>query len=79
MYNNMTKYVNEVKRRRIAQIPALVAGKPSVMDLGSGKGQDLRKYMQAGYKSVIFVDNDLDAINELKNRLNAVSKPNIEV
>jgi hypothetical protein len=49
------------------------------MDLGSGKGQDLRKYMQAGYKSVIFVDNDLDAINELKNRLNAVSKPNIEV
>jgi hypothetical protein len=45
MYNNMTHYVNEVKRRRIGQIAQLVKGKVNVMDLGSGKGQDLRKYI----------------------------------
>jgi hypothetical protein len=38
------------------------------VDLGSGKGQDLFRYIRSGIKNVLFVDQDEMALNELINR-----------
>lgn len=38
------------------------------IDLGSGKGQDLYKYIECGFKNVMMIDNDYDALMEIINR-----------
>ena len=43
-------------------------GVPWAIDLGSGKGQDLFRYIRAGIQNVLFVDSDSMALNELINR-----------
>lgn len=39
-----------------------------VIDLGSGKGQDLFRYASVGVKHILFLEKDKDAITELLNR-----------
>lgn len=38
------------------------------IDLGSGKGQDLFRYIRAGIQNVLFIDLDIMALSELINR-----------
>lgn len=42
-----------------------------VIDLASGKGQDLFRYAAAGIKNVLFIEKDVDAIDELIRRKHA--------
>lgn len=42
--------------------------KTSVIDLASGKGQDMNKYADVGASRVLFVDNDSAALDELVRR-----------
>ena len=39
-----------------------------VIDIGSGKGQDMFRYAKYGIKNVLFIDKDKDALSELLNR-----------
>jgi hypothetical protein len=63
-YRAMRKYMNYVKARLL--IP--YSGSEYVVDLGSGKGQDIRKYRNAEIKNLICVETDKDAIQELNKR-----------
>jgi hypothetical protein len=42
--------------------------KRSVLDLGIGRGQDIKKYTFAGVNRVIGVDGDINALQELVYR-----------
>lgn len=45
-----------------------------VIDLGSGKGQDLFRYASMGIKNILFLEKDKDAITELLNRKHQYAK-----
>jgi hypothetical protein len=66
-YNAMRKFNNFVKNKTINLFPENSSFK-WVVDLASGKGQDLYKYIEAGYKNILMVDNDNDALTEIINR-----------
>lgn len=56
-------YNNFVKSRIISQIQS-----GNVMDIASGKGQDLIKYAKSGIKNLLCLEIDKDALSELNNR-----------
>jgi len=58
------KYNNFVKSQIINQFRNV----KSVMDIASGKGQDLTKYIKAHVSNLICLEIDRDAISELMNR-----------
>lgn len=63
-YKPLTKFNNFVKAQVIKQFQ----NKKCVIDLASGKGQDLFTYKSFGVDYVIFLDQDAEAIRELNNR-----------
>lgn len=76
-YRYVRKFNNYVKDLLIKMYKA-----PQVLDLASGKGQDLYKYMNADYKIIIMLEKDQNAIEkilQLKYEVLGVKKyiPNI--
>lgn len=63
-YRPMTAYNNFVK----AQVLQQLTGVNHVVDLMSGRGQDLLKYVGWGVKSLICVDKDAKALADLEAR-----------
>lgn len=71
-YRAMTKYINNAKRASINFMAhALRSNKTqhiTVLDIGSGKGQDINKFAGIGADKLICIDKDPEAIKELINR-----------
>ncbi len=63
LYLATRRFNSHVKRELIKQYVSGV-----VIDLASGKGQDINKYVSAGVKKLIMVDRDELAIQELQSR-----------
>ena len=40
----------------------------TVIDLGAGRGQDLYKYIETGFKNILLIENDSDALSEIIHR-----------
>lgn len=62
---NFRKYHNEIK----AQLINKVVNNKIVLDLGSGRGGDIQKYIHSKAKFVTFVEPSEENITELKSRL----------
>ena len=61
------KFNNYVKK----QLIDLNSGQTNlnwVIDLAAGQGQDLNKYIERGFKNILMIDNDRDALSEIINR-----------
>jgi hypothetical protein len=63
---NMVVFHNNVKRRIIASLGKLITDK-SVFEIACGKGNDLTKYLDAGFKTFIGVDNMMDNLENGKD------------
>jgi SAM-dependent methyltransferase len=63
MYRPMRAFNSFVKNKYMS-----MSGREWVVDLASGKGQDLFRYAELGFKNVLFVEFDKDAIGELISR-----------
>jgi len=50
------------------------ANTDTVIDLASGKGQDLNKYKKNNIKTLICIDNDIDSIDEIISRKHEMSE-----
>ena len=59
-YRAIKRFNNDVKRELISKYK-----RDTVMDLASGRGGDLGKYISAGVKNLIMLEIDNDAIDEL--------------
>lgn len=64
IHANTRKFNNFVKSEIIKKFTQ----KSYVMDIGSGKGQDLLKYVSQRIDTLVCIDNDINAISELVNR-----------
>lgn len=60
IYNGSTRFMSLAKRSSIDQL----SGVMWVVDLGIGRGSDIRFYNDAGIQNLIGVDNDKQAISE---------------
>jgi hypothetical protein len=65
MYRAQTAFTSAVKSYRITNSLAKL---PWVVDLASGKGQDLGRYLEAGIGKILFMELDRSAISELIRR-----------
>lgn len=63
-YASAIKYNTSVKKRLMIQLKDV----GSVLDICSGKGQDVQTYAKLGVKNVTFVEQDSIAVIELNNR-----------
>jgi SAM-dependent methyltransferase len=63
-YNGLSKFVHYIKKRLFKQLN----NNTWVIDLGSGKGQDLFNYTGKNIQNIVFIDNDPTALEELKER-----------
>lgn len=64
-YIGLTKLTHYIKRTLIR----LLRDSKWVIDLGSGKGQDLFNYTGNGISKILFIDKDADALHELGERM----------
>ena len=65
----MRKFNNFVKRSLINKHATSIEHRhPILADLAGGKGQDFDKYINAGFKHILMIDNDQTALTELINR-----------
>ena len=64
MYKYLTKFNAFVKARALKQLEDA----EYVIDLASGKGQDLFVYHGYGVKNILFTDVDIEALNEINFR-----------
>ena len=62
-YFYMRKFNNYVKKEILK-----ITDTEWVIDLASGKGQDLNKYVEKGFKNIMLTDNDLDALCDIIDR-----------
>lgn len=71
IYKEQRSYLNFAKKQLISQIDTSV-----VVDLGSGKGQDLHKYeSNLNIKTLICIDKDMNALSELISRRYSLRRP----
>jgi hypothetical protein len=63
---NFRKYHNEIKRKLI--LDNLTNENMIVVDLGSGKGGDLPKYLKAKFKKLYMIEPNKENLKELKER-----------
>ena len=71
LYKYIRKFNNYVKFQIINSILIIknnINIKDNIIDLCSGKGQDLKKYIDCGFKNIYMFDNDIDGIIEIVNR-----------
>ena len=69
-YVAMRKFNNYVKKEIISSItqPRYTEIYQWVIELASGKGQDLQKYIDCGFQKILMTDIDIDALSEIINR-----------
>lgn len=65
IYTAQTNYISSAKTDIMS---SYVGGRDMVVDLGSGKGQDIGRYLQHHVKAVVMVDADPSALAELVRR-----------
>ena len=70
VYKYTRKFNNYVKKTLIDTNYKLISSS-SVIDLCSGRGQDLLKYINIGIKTIVLIDNDIDGLCEIVNRKHA--------
>lgn len=70
IYRAQTGFTSFVKTQLIERL----AHSPSVVDLAAGKGQDLRRYLNAGVEHLFVVDQDRAALSELIRRKYSIAK-----
>lgn len=67
-------YNNKVKQQLISYLGILIKKdgleKPRIIDMASGKGQDMFKYAELKPSDALFIDIDIAALNELVSRKN---------
>ena len=68
-YKMVKKFNNYVKNLLIQRYKST-----SVMDLASGRGGDLKKYVDVGTSDLLMLENDIDAIDELIDRKYSILK-----
>lgn len=66
-YLIIRKFNNYVKKQLI-DINAAQVDLNWVIDLAAGQGQDLNKYIERGFKNILLIDIDKDALAEVVNR-----------
>jgi SAM-dependent methyltransferase len=66
-YTAIRKFNNYVKKQLI-DLNSNHVDKNFIIDLASGQGQDLFKYIERGFKNIIMVEKDIDALSEIINR-----------
>lgn len=71
-YVQITKFHNSIKTQIISRY---CYKKSYVIDLASGKGQDLMKYDHARVNTLMCCDKDLDALEELNKRKYSIKFP----
>jgi len=71
-YNNITRFHGNVKR---ILIRTYVSKAGYVIDLASGKGQDLYKYNESRVSALLCCDVDMDALEELNRRKYKIKFP----
>jgi hypothetical protein len=71
VYKHLTYYCNFVK----ANLLQILDGANKVLELGVGKGQDLTKYSGWGVKTLVGVDQDITALDELERRVLDLGQP----
>jgi SAM-dependent methyltransferase len=69
-YVAMRKFNNYVKKEIISSITQFRYTEiyQCVIELASGKGQDLQKYIDCGFQKILMTDIDIDALSEIINR-----------
>jgi hypothetical protein len=70
IYNSQVTAISFMKTKRINTIQHA----EWVIDMAAGKGQDLKRYMDANVENLIAIDNDQSAIAELVRRRYEISK-----
>jgi len=63
-YKSQTRFISFVKQSRIQSMKFANC----VIDIGSGKGQDLFRYLKSGISHLIMIDKDKSALSELVSR-----------
>lgn len=71
LYKALRSYNSFVKER----LYLAHKGASKAIDMASGKGQDLFRYIRAGIQNVLFIEIDKMALNELINRKYAFANP----
>jgi len=66
-YTAVRKFNNYVKKQ-IIDLNSNHVDKNFIIDLASGQGQDLFKYIERGFKNILMVEKDIDALSEIINR-----------
>jgi SAM-dependent methyltransferase len=66
-YVALRKFNNYVKLQIIKTYSKIIDS-AWVVDLASGNGQDLLKYTNIGFKNILMIDNDHNALSEIINR-----------
>ena len=70
---NFNSFVKSMLTLEVKYNPINTPQETTVIDLASGKGQDIFRYLEAGVGTLVAVDIDQDALDELeKRRLSAV-------
>jgi hypothetical protein len=69
-YKDIRNYNNMVKAIEIEQYSG---NKGCIIDLASGKGQDLGKYRRGNVQKLIMIERDIDAIEEIVRRKYSIS------
>jgi hypothetical protein len=72
-YSAIRKFNNFVKMKLI-ELNLNTLSMDNIIDICSGRGQDLQKYINCGFKNIFMFDNDIDGIIEIINRKYKYSK-----
>jgi SAM-dependent methyltransferase len=64
MYKKLTEFINHVKDISINRF----SGSNTIIDIGVGKGQDIRKYAKAKISNLVGIDKDKSALSEFSQR-----------
>jgi len=72
-YSTIRKFNNFVKLK-LVELNTNTICLDNIIDICSGRGQDLQKYINCGFKNIFMFDNDMDGIIEIINRKYKYSK-----
>ena len=75
-YDIIGRYSNYLKYKVLTAIAeaAPPGGKTSIVDIGSGQGGDLQKWLHLKFSRVIAIDHSAEMIREFKSRLSIMQK-----
>ena len=67
-YKQVKRFNNSIKKDLIQRYAFLYTNKNVIMDLASGRGSDLKNYIDNGVQNLLMLEMDIGAIDELINR-----------